>query len=40
MPNNGGYAVAAYTLAALIYAGYALSILLRRRAHGRREDER
>jgi hypothetical protein len=30
-PNNGGYAAAAYTLAALVYLGYILSIKLRER---------
>jgi hypothetical protein len=31
IPNNGGYATAAYTLAALVYLGYILSIKLRER---------
>ena len=30
-PNNGGYAAAAYTLAAIVYLGYILSIKLRER---------
>jgi hypothetical protein len=31
IPNNGGYAAAAYTLAALVYLSYILSIKLRER---------
>jgi hypothetical protein len=30
-PDNGGYATAAYTLAALVYLGYILSLKLRQR---------
>ena len=32
MPNNGGYATAAYIAAAIIYVAYALSIRVRSRA--------
>ena len=35
-PDNGGYAIAAYVAAALIYGGYTLSLLARRRALSRR----
>ena len=30
-PDNGGFAIAAYTLAAIVYLGYALSLMLRER---------
>ena len=30
-PNNGGYATAAYVLAAIVYLGYVLSIKIRAR---------
>ncbi|MEO8560882.1 MAG: hypothetical protein ABI601_02330 [bacterium] len=30
-PDNGGYATAAYTLAAIVYLGYVLSLKLRER---------
>jgi hypothetical protein len=30
-PDNGGFAIAAYTLAAIVYLGYALSLELRER---------
>ncbi|MFL5616832.1 MAG: hypothetical protein ACJ79A_00400 [Gemmatimonadaceae bacterium] len=30
-PDNGGFAVAAYTLAALVYGGYVVSLKLRER---------
>jgi len=30
-PDNGGYAVAAYTLATIVYVGYILSIKIRER---------
>ena len=36
MPDNGGYATAAYIAAAIIYVGYALSV----RARARRLAER
>ena len=32
MPDNGGYATAAYMAAAIIYVSYALSIRVRSRA--------
>lgn len=31
MPDNGGFAVAAYTLTAIVYLAYALSIKVRER---------
>jgi hypothetical protein len=31
IPDNGGYATAAYVLAAIVYLGYVLSIKLRER---------
>jgi hypothetical protein len=31
IPDNGGYATAAYTLATIVYLGYILSIKLRER---------
>jgi hypothetical protein len=31
MPQNGGYFIAAYVVAATIYGGYALSLFIRRR---------
>ena len=36
MPDNGGYATAAYIAAAVIYVSYALSIRLRARSLRRR----
>ena len=30
-PDNGGFAIAAYTLAAIVYLGYVLSLRLRER---------
>ena len=30
-PDNGGYAIAAYTLTAVVYLGYVLSIKVRER---------
>lgn len=30
-PDNGGFAIAAYALAAVVYLGYALSLKLRER---------
>jgi hypothetical protein len=30
-PDNGGFAIAAYTLAAVVFLGYALSLELRER---------
>jgi hypothetical protein len=31
IPDNGGYATAAYTIAAIVYLGYVLSIKVRER---------
>jgi|1185.fasta_scaffold562551_1 hypothetical protein len=30
-PDNGGFAIAAYTVAALVYSGYVVSLKLRER---------
>jgi hypothetical protein len=35
-PDNGGFATAAYTLAAIVYLGYVLSIKVRERRLRRR----
>jgi len=35
-PHNGGYATAAYTLAALVYLGYIVSLRVRERSLRRR----
>ena len=34
-PDNGGYLLAAYVVAAAIYLGYAVSLILRARRAGR-----
>ena len=36
IPNNGGYATAAYTLAAIVYLGYIVSLKVRERNLRRR----
>jgi hypothetical protein len=38
IPENAGYATAAYTLAAIVYLGYVLSIKVRERQLRRRLD--
>lgn len=36
-PQNGGYMVAAYVVAAVVYLGYALSLWIRARKERRRQ---
>jgi hypothetical protein len=38
MPDNAGYMFAAYVAAALVFGGYAVSLVMRARAVSRREE--